>query len=265
MKISVVTVSFNAAPTIRHMLQSFVDQDYSHKQLVVIDGGSTDGTPDIVRTLAGPHVRLVSEPDGGIYEAMNKGLACHDGDAVGFLNADDRFKDSSVLSRIAAGLAEADVVFGDLEFVRDHEQAEVVRAWRGSPWRKGAFRRGWMPAHPTFYMRRHVAEAVGGFDTDLRIAADYDHMLRVLELGGFTSRYIPEVLVQMMEGGASTRSVGSYLRGNLESLRSRRRWLGAGFVDRALIAKPLGKIGQFLGRGVASHARSDAPTGQESR
>jgi glycosyltransferase involved in cell wall biosynthesis len=246
--ISVVTVCFNAAATIPHTIASFLGQTERRAELIVVDGASPDGTAGIARSFGDPRIRVVSEPDGGVYEAMNKGLALYRGDAVGFLNADDRFHDAHALAAIAEGLEEADVVFGDLDFVRDHETSRVVRRWRASPWRPGAFRRGWMPPHPTFYVRRAVAERVGGFDTALRIAADYDFMLRALEHGEVRAARIGRTLVDMAIGGQSTAGARSYLQGNLEALASRRRWLGAGPLDYALLAKPLAKLGQFAPR-----------------
>lgn len=249
MMISVVTVAYNAAATIRHTVESFLAQDHAEAELLVIDGASPDGTAEIARSYRDPRIRVVSEPDRGIYDAMNKGLGLYRGDAVGFLNADDRFHDPAVLTDIAHALAGADAVSGNLDFVADHASRRVVRSWRGTPFRPGAFRRGWMPAHPTFYVRREVAARVGRFDTAMRIAADYEFMLRALEQAPVRAAFLDRVLVDMMVGGSSTTGIGAYLRGNIESLRARRRWLGSGPVDYALVAKPLGKIGQFLRRG----------------
>jgi glycosyltransferase involved in cell wall biosynthesis len=248
MKISVVTVCRNSARTIRHTLESFFAQTHADKELVVVDGASTDETLSIVASFGGGNVVVISERDRGIYDAMNKGLAAFSGDAVGFLNSDDRFKDGGTLARIAGGLEDADIVFGNLDFVEDHEKAKVIRRWRGAPFRPGAFARGWMPAHPTFYARRAVVDAVGWFDLAFPIAADYDYMLRALELNHFRSKFLDVPLIDMMVGGASTAGIRSYLNGNLQSLRSRQTWLRSGFVDAALVAKPLRKLTQFLAR-----------------
>ncbi|MDT8345542.1 MAG: glycosyltransferase family 2 protein [Thermohalobaculum sp.] len=252
MKISVVTVAFNSGRTIRHTIESFLAQTHREAELLVIDGASTDDTCAIVRSYADPRIRLLSEPDRGLYDAMNKGLGLFGGDAVGFLNSDDRYNNPGVLGAIAAALAQHDVVCGNLDFVEDHVSRRVVRRWRGRPWRPGGFRRGWMPAHPTFYVRRAVAARTGAFDLGYRIAADYDFMLRAVEFGGgdrpVRAAFIADVMVDMMIGGASTSGLGAYLRGNLESLRSRRRWLGSGLIDTALLAKPFGKLGQFVAR-----------------
>jgi glycosyltransferase involved in cell wall biosynthesis len=245
MKISVVTVCFNSAATIGRTLESFFAQTHANKELVIIDGGSRDDTLEVVRAFPTESVLVISEPDRGIYDAMNKGLACFTGDAVGFLNSDDRFKDADALGSIAETLAQYDIAYGDLDFVRCHETRKVVRRWRTKPWQKGAFRHGWMPAHPTFYCRREVIEAVGFFDLRYRVAADYDHMLRAMELHDFRAASTGRVLVDMLQGGESTSGLKSHMHHNLEALDSRRRWLGGNSIDYALFAKPLRKLGQF--------------------
>jgi glycosyltransferase involved in cell wall biosynthesis len=245
LKISVVTVCFNAAHTIRFAIESFLAQSYADKELIVVDGASRDETLEIVRGYGSEGIVVVSERDRGIYDAMNKGLGLYRGDAVGFLNADDCFASPDTLASIADGLSQADVVFGNLDFVADHHAKRVVRRWRGEPYRRGAFRRGWLPAHPTFYVRRHVVDTVGAFDLKHRIAADYDYMLRALEVHGFSTAFVDQVLVEMMQGGASNGSLRAYFRSNIEALSSRQQHLGSGAVDFALIAKPLRKLGQF--------------------
>jgi glycosyltransferase involved in cell wall biosynthesis len=247
MKISVVTVCFNSAATVARTLESFFAQTHAEKEMVIVDGGSHDETLQIVRSFPAEGVTVISEPDRGIYDAMNKGLAAFTGDAVGFLNSDDRFKDEGALGAVAEALGQSDIAYGDLDFVRCHESREVVRRWRTTPWRKGAFRQGWMPAHPTFYCRREVIETVGLFDLRYRVAADYDHMLRAMELHDFRASPASRVLVEMLQGGESTSGLKSHLHHNLEALDSRRRWLGAGLVDYALFAKPLRKLPQLVG------------------
>jgi glycosyltransferase involved in cell wall biosynthesis len=247
MKLSVVTVCFNSAKTIGYTLESFFRQTHADKELVIVDAASTDGTLNIVHAFAGENVRVLSERDKGLYDGMNKGLGLFTGEAVGFLNSDDRYQDDRVLADIAQGLADADIVCGNLDFVADHETGQVVRRWRGEPYQPGDFRRGWMPAHPTFYARRQVIEAVGRFDLSLPIAADYDFMLRAVEVCGYEPKFLDRVMVQMMAGGTSNSGLKAYLKSNLEALRARRRWLGSGLLDTALFAKPLRKLHQFVG------------------
>jgi glycosyltransferase involved in cell wall biosynthesis len=249
MRISVVTVCRNAAATIGDALASFFAQSHADKQLLVVDGASTDGTLDVVRSFGRDGLTVISEPDRGLYDAMNKGLAAFDGEAVGFLNADDRFHDEGSLAAVADALASADISYADLDYMDAAQRAQVVRRWRSTPWRKGGFRRGWMPAHPTFYCRRRVVDEVGRFDLRYRLAADYDFMLRALELADFSAVHIPRVLIDMGAGGLSSASLRARLRHNLEALQSRRQWLGAGFVDYALFAKPLGKAAQLIAAG----------------
>ncbi|MER8421485.1 glycosyltransferase family 2 protein [Mesorhizobium sp. M1329] len=256
MRISVLTVCWNSAATIRHTVESFLAQDHGDKELVIIDGNSSDGTMAIVRSYPQDQIRMISEPDTGMYDALNKGLRLYTGDAVGVLNSDDCFHDRTALGRISAGLEQADILHGDLDFVEDHLTKRVVRRWRAEARPAKGFRTGWMPAHPTFYVTRKVADVVGGFDLSLKVASDYDWMLRAVELHGFQTAATGHVLVDMMVGGASTRSIVSHIWHNLEALRSRRRWLGAGPLDYALLAKPARKLGQFLSKPHGSTDRS---------
>lgn len=248
MKISILTVCWNSASTVRHTIDSFLAQDHGDKELVVVDGNSSDETLAIVRSYPHDQIRLVSEADNGMYDALNKGLRLYTGDAVGVLNSDDCFHDHTALRRISAGLEHADIVHGDLDFVENHLNKRVVRRWRAAPRPPKGFRTGWMPAHPTFYVKRKVVDAVGAFDLDLKVASDYDWMLRAVELHGFQTAATNHVLVDMMIGGVSTRNLASHLGHNLEALRSRRRWLGSGPVDYALVAKPMRKLGQYFQR-----------------
>ncbi|MER8928907.1 glycosyltransferase family 2 protein [Mesorhizobium sp. M0522] len=252
MKISVLTVCWNSAATIRHTLDSFFSQSHEGKELIVVDGASSDETLSIVRSYPQEKMRLLSEPDRGMYDALNKGLRLYTGDAIGVLNSDDCYHDRFALSRISEALQEADVAHGSLNFVENHMTKHVVRRWRATPKPSKGFRIGWMPAHPTFYVRRTVAEAVGDFDLKLKVAADYDWMLRAIELFGFRSVLIDHVMIDMMQGGKSTKGIRSHVAHNIEALQSRRKWLGSGPVDYALVAKPARKVGQFIAARVGS-------------
>lgn len=214
-----------------------------------MDGASTDNTLAIVETFADDRIRITSEPDTGMYDALNRGLKLYAGDVVGILNADDAYYDATVLGRIASALEEAEIVHGHLNFIDGRQNGRVVRRWRARPRPAKGFASGWMPAHPTFYVRREVAEMVGEFDVSLSIASDYDWMIRALELYGFKSALIDHILVDMTTGGKSTSGFASRVRHNLEALKARRRWLGAGMVDYALVAKPMRKLGQIVGSG----------------
>lgn len=246
MLISVIMVTWNSAETVRHTLDSFFSQTYGPKELVVVDGGSRDETMEIVKSYPQACINWISELDKGMYDALNKGLKRAKGDVIGVLNSDDTYHSSSSLEKISQGLIKADTVHGHLNFVTDHDTKAVCRVWRGQVRPRQGFRAGWMPGHPTFYAKRHVVEKVGPFDLTLETSSDYDWMLRALDVHGFSTYLIDEVLIDMQQGGRSTSGLASYLHHNLEALRARQKWLGAGLIDYALFAKPLRKVRQFL-------------------
>lgn len=237
MKLTVVTACYNSEQTIRTTIESFLTQTHPDRELLIADGGSRDETLSIVAGYASPDIRVISERDSGVYDAMNKGLRQFSGDAVGFLNSDDAFHDKLALARIAEALEQADIAYGDLLMVTDHESKTVVRNWRAGRFSPGAFQRGWQPPHPGFFVRRSVVERVGEFDLGYVTAADYDFMMRAMLLDGVRIAYVPHVLADFMMGGLSTRDWRATLRGTLETLRSRRRHLAAPPVDAAVFLR----------------------------
>lgn len=260
-KITVITVCYNSAATIADALQSVASQTWPHVEHIVIDGSSTDGTQAVIESHGAGLARLVSEPDGGIYDAMNKGLRLATGDLVGFLNADDVFASSETLALIARAAIEApqaDAIYGDLQYVDKDHPDRVFRHWRSEPFKTSYLRFGWMPPHPTLYVRRNVMEAVGSFDTSFRIAADYDFILRLFSRPGRIFVYLPRVLVLMRTGGASNRSLRALFRKSREDLRAMRRHNIGGLPT--LLCKNFRKVGQLFtkkGRGAADNGRSD--------
>jgi glycosyltransferase len=250
MKISVVTASFNSEATIGFTIESFLGQSHPEKEMLVIDGASGDGTLKIVESFASDAIRVFSEPDNGVYDAMNKGFHLFEGDAVGFLNSDDTFHDANVLAEIASGLQDADIVYGDLNMVTDHRTKRLARVWRGGAFRRYSFQLGWVPPHPTFYMRREVARKVGDYDLSYLTTADYDYMLRALALNDFRARYIPRVIADFQMGGISTSGLGVTIRANLECLRSRRQHLNAPLIDAAFFLRFLRRIFQIRRSGL---------------
>ena len=248
MKISVITAVRNSRATLADALDSALAQDHPNLELIVIDGVSTDGTQEVIQRYAGRLDHVVSEPDTGIYNALNKGLCLAMGDIVGFLHADDRYADDRVLSRIATALANpgVDACYGDLLYVGRDDPSRVVRCWRAGPYRPRYLARGWMPPHPTFYARRTVYERLGGFDLGYRIAADYDCLLRFLGTGQIACAYIPEVLVHMRLGGASNRSLRNLLQKSREDYRALRQ-NRIGDLS-TLLLKNLQKVPQFFKR-----------------
>jgi glycosyltransferase len=245
MKISVVTVSYNSEATIAFTIESFLNQKHPDKELLVIDGASRDGTLKAVESFGSEDVRVLSETDDGMFDAMNKGLHLYRGDAVGFLNSDDAFHDPAVLCDIAAAMEDCDIVYGDILMVTDHRTKRLVRSWRGGHFRRYSYQTGWGPPHPAFYMRREVAQRVGEYDVGYRTTADYDYMLRALALNRFRVRYIPRVIADFQLGGTSTRNWGVTLSGNLECLRSRRKHLNAPAVDAAFFLRLARRVFQL--------------------
>lgn len=248
LKISVITVVFNRRDTIEDALRSVSSQDYANVEHIVVDGGSTDGTVELLNAHSGQIDVLVSEADQGIYDALNKGITLASGDVVGFLHADDVFADSGAISKIATAFADKSVgaAYGDLDYVYERDISRVVRHWSAGHFSKSKLAWGWMPPHPTFYVRRSVYDRLGGFDLRYRIAADYDTVLRFLGSGELQPAYIPEVLVKMRMGGVSNRSLANILRKSREDYLALRQ-NGIGGLG-ALTWKNLSKITQFLRR-----------------
>lgn len=224
MKISVITVAYNSAATIGETMGSVAMQSYTDVEHLVVDGASRDGTVNIARARSTTRTRIVSEPDKGIYDAMNKGFQLASGEVIGFLNADDLYADADVLARVAIAFQDpaVEACFGDLVYVTG-DNRRIVRYWKSRPYRSGSFARAWSPAHPTFYIRRSAMERLGVFDLSYRLAADTEFMLRYLERGGVQSVYIPHVQVRMRVGGATNSSVGNIVRQNKEILRALRK------------------------------------------
>lgn len=246
MNVSIITVSFNSSKTIADTLASVAAQTYPQIEHIVIDGASTDNTVELVKQF-GKHVRwLISEPDAGIYEAMNKGLALARGDLVGFLNADDMYADAGAVTAIveAANKSGAEALYGDLIYVRAQEPQSAVRVWRSQPLRPNGLRFGWMPPHPTLYIKSNVMHALGGFNTSYRISADYEFILRCFGNPDMTSHYIPRVLVKMRMGGASNKSLSALWRKSNEDLRALRTNGVGGLAT--LFCKNVRKLPQFF-------------------
>lgn len=246
MKISVVTAVYNRVGTLRAAIDSVQAQTYPDIEHVIQDGGSTDGTLDVAREAATASTVIVSEPDQGIYDAINRGISNASGDAIGLMHSDDFFAGPHVIDKVAAALADPaiDGVYGDLQYVAADEPERVIRHWKSGEYSAAKLRQGWMPPHPTLYLRREVFDRLGLYDTGLQIAADYDAMLRYLAKGGIKLAYIPEVLVKMRVGGESNRSLERIVQKSREDLTAIRR-NGVGGVG-VLIQKNLRKVGQFF-------------------
>ncbi|MBN9379470.1 MAG: glycosyltransferase [Chitinophagaceae bacterium] len=246
MKISIITATYNSAPTVRDTLACIRGQQYPDIEHIIVDGRSSDKTLEVVSQF--PHVaKIISEKDKGIYDAMNKGIGMATGDIVGILNSDDMYTDPQVLSHVAEAFLDPDImtVYADLQYVHADNPGRVLRTWNSGPYRKKNFYYGWMPPHPTFFVRKEVYEQAGLFNLSLRSAADYELMLRVLLKHDFTAHYIPRVIVRMRAGGMSNASLGNRLRANKED---RLAWKLNGLEPYffTLYIKPLRKIHQYI-------------------
>ncbi|MDP3123160.1 MAG: glycosyltransferase family 2 protein [Thiobacillus sp.] len=222
MKISVITVCFNAMNTIADALASVETQTHADIEHIVVDGASTDGTLDVIKRHGKRVARLVSEPDQGIYDAMNKGLLLATGEIIGFLNADDVYADAGVLERVSA-IMEAeklDALFGDAEFVSPTRPDRSVRRYRSERFCPERIAWGWMPAHPALFLRQQVYQRFGSFRTDYRIAGDFELVARMFHGGTLCYRHVPEVLVRMRTGGVSTGGWRNTILLNREVLRA---------------------------------------------
>ena len=244
-KISVVTAVFNGERTIAQAVESVLSQNYPAIESVVIDGASRDATLSILEPYRPRLGKLISEPDEGIYDALNKGIRHATGDVVGFLHADDLFEDEGVLAKVAAAFEDPniDAVYGDLVYVRHDNVGQIIRYWKSGSYDQAALARGWMPPHPTFYVRRTVYERLGGFDPRYQIAADYDTVLRFLAVNKIRAAYIPEVLVRMRTGGISNRSLRTILRKSREDYEVIRRNRLGGIAT--ILQKNFSKLSQF--------------------
>jgi glycosyltransferase involved in cell wall biosynthesis len=249
MKISIVTASYNSAATIADTLRSVATQTYRDIEHLVIDGASKDDTLAIVHEHGGNDLKVLSEADRGIYDAMNKGLAMATGDVVGFLNSDDMYADPQVLERIANAFLDprVDVVYGDIVFVSQRDTTRVVRLWTSRPYTQGLCASGWMPPHPSLYVRRSVYEQHGSYDLAFPAAADFEMALRLLDKASLNSAYIPHVQVRMRLGGQSTRSIRNIISGSREVSRACRKHGLPGGV-RFAVKRLLAKVPQFLRR-----------------
>lgn len=208
MKVSIITSCYNRAATIRSAIESVLAQDYNDIEFIVVDGSSTDGSLDIIREYADRISIIISEPDHGMYEAINKGIRVATGEIIGLLHSDDFFYDNGVVGRIVERMkrTHADFLYGDGLFVNPDDTNKVVRNWIGGGYRLWKVRHGWLPLHPTCYIRRDVMMRQGLYNESYKIAADSDLLVRYLLTGGLTVTYLNEYIVRMRMGGLSTDS-----------------------------------------------------------
>lgn len=248
MKVSIITITFNSEATITSTLESVNQQDYPNIEHIIIDGGSTDSTLTIVKEKGLRVTTCISEKDKGIYDAINKGISKATGDIVGLLHSDDIFNGSHIISEIVNAFKNnptAELLYGDLQYVQREDTSQVVRNWISGPYKDGLFLKGWMPPHPTFYVRKETYQANGLYTLQLKSASDYELMLRYLHKLKLPVIYLPIILVKMRVGGMSNASFTHRWKANREDKQA---WLMNGLKPNAftLIQKPLSKLKQYI-------------------
>lgn len=245
MKISIITIAFNSQETIEDTIVSVINQTYKNIEYIIIDGGSTDSTLEIINRYKDKISLIVSEPDKGIYDAMNKGIEKASGELVGILNSDDFYANNEVISNISNKIEDFDSIYADLVYVDRENTEKVIRYWKSGDYKPNAFLKGWMPPHPTFFLKKSIYNKFGTYNLALKSAADYELMLRMIHKEKISITYYPEVITKMRVGGQSNATLGNRLKANKED---RMAWeinnLNPKFYS--LYLKPLRKINQFI-------------------
>lgn len=246
LKISIITAVYNRVDTVAQAVHSVSSQVYPHIEHLIIDGASTDGTMEEVERYRTSSMRIISEADSGIYSALNKGIKLASGDVVGVMHSDDFFANAQILEKVAAAFRDetVDAVYGDLDYVSAVSPDVILRRWRAGEFERKNLSRGWMPPHPTLFLRSRVFAHWGSYKEDYKISADYEAILRYFGCGTIRAAYIPEVLVKMRVGGESNRSLKHILRKSREDYRALRSSGVGGF--RTLAWKNLRKLPQFF-------------------
>ena len=247
LKISIITVSFNAGSTIEDTIKSVISQSYDNIEYIIIDSASTDNTIDIVESFKQEISYFISERDKGIYHGMNKGIKVATGDIIGILNADDVYPNRFVIEDVINHFLQnnPDTIFGDLVYVDSKDMYKVVRYWKSGDFDRKKIQYGWMLPHPTFFIKKEIYDKYGVYSDKLKSAADYEMMLRLLYKNRCTTSYLPKILVNMRSGGYSNESILHRLRGNSEDVMAWR--LNDLDPPKLLrILKPLSKVKQFI-------------------
>tara|TARA_R110002049_G_scaffold261136_2_gene437246 strand:+ start:9330 stop:10082 length:753 start_codon:yes stop_codon:yes gene_type:complete len=249
MKLSLITATYNSANTLKPCLESVINQDYSNIEYLMVDGGSKDETVSILNESQNQFSNLhwVSEPDKGIYDALNKGVSMATGDVIGFVHSDDFLSEPTIISQIMAEFNSKRVqgVYGDLHYIDKQNENKVIRTWKSCDFSPKLLQNGWMPPHPTLFLKKEVYQKHKGFNLDYKIAADYDFMLRVLQDPQLKFSYLPKVITKMRVGGASNRSLKNIIAKSREDYSAIKKNKLA-YPIWVLCAKNISKIPQFF-------------------
>lgn len=248
MKVSIITATYNSGETIIDTLKSLEQQSYPDIEYIIVDGASKDNTLDVVRQNCTRASKIISEPDKGIYDALNKGIQAATGDIIGFLHSDDLFAYPDAVADMVATLEknQSQAAYADLAYVSKENTDKMVRLWTSGEYQRNNMLNGWMPPHPTFYMKRELYLSLGLFDLGFKIAADYDSLLRYLWSNKVSMSYLPKVLIKMRVGGASNRSLSNVYKKTCEDIQALKN--NKVFWPKALVIKNFSKVPQFFKR-----------------
>ncbi|MEF1289259.1 glycosyltransferase family 2 protein [Vibrio sp. M260118] len=246
MKVSIITATYNSSTTILDTVTSLEEQDYPNIEYIIVDGNSDDNTIELINKNCSKVSVVISEPDDGIYNALNKGIAVATGDVIGFLHSDDVLAYSSAITDVVNTFnrSGSQSVYADLEYVKKNDPSAVVRKWKSGEFSKNKLRFGWMPPHPTFYVKRECYQYYGSFDEEYKISADYDSIVRLLWQEGITVSYLRKVIIKMKVGGMSNRNINNIISKSKEDMAIMRDNGMPTFT--AILYKNLSKIPQFL-------------------
>jgi glycosyltransferase len=247
MKVSIITATYNSLENLPSALESVSQQTYKNIEWIVVDGNSTDGTLAFIKSHQDQIGQWVSEKDAGIYDALNKGIAMATGDVIGLLHSDDLFNSKQTLDKIIHQFQNtgADGVYGDLEYVSKTNVQKVIRYWKSKTFSKDLLEKGWMPPHPTLFLKKEIYQKCGGFDLSFKIAADYDFILRIFSDPQLKFTYLPEVITKMRVGGASNKSLSNIAQKSKEDYRALKQNKIPN-ASLALFKKNQSKISQFF-------------------
>jgi glycosyltransferase len=248
MKISLITATFNSAKTIGTTIESILQQEYSNIEHLILDGGSNDKTIEILSAYQKKHPNIIvySEKDNGIYDALNKGISKATGDIIGFVHSDDLLPTPQTLTHIVNTFKtqECDGVYGDLKYVKQDNTQQVVRYWKSKVYTPKLLNQGWMPPHPTLFLKREIYKDIGNFDLSYKIASDYEFMVRLFLQKKYTLSYLPETLILMRVGGASNKSLRNIIQKSKEDYRVIKKHHLNGLLT--LFSKNILKLNQFF-------------------